>query len=186
MALIDKIDHAPLQSMYRYWLGLRPAGRRMPARSQIRPEDIPALLPHLFLVDVLPQTRDSQKGDSRTGRRYRLRLVGTHIAEHMGTSLTGRYLEEIATGALYDRYRHFFDAVATGPAVHYLASELYWRNRDWMMYRRLLLPLSDDDRTVNMLLGAGFYELRDSLDDGLRRLDETVTMHELENELQPL
>lgn len=184
MALIDTIDHAPLQSLYRYWLGLRRDGRRMPARRQIRPEDIPALLPHLFLVDVLPG--DSLPGNHAAERRYRMRLVGTHIAEHMGAALTGRYLDEIATGALYDRYRHFFDAVATGPAIHYLASELYWRNRDWMMYRRLLLPLSDDDRTVNMLLGAGFYEPRDTLDTGVRRLDETVTMHELENELLPL
>lgn len=179
MPLFATIDHPLLQEMYRYWLDLR-QGRRMPARRQIRPEDIPpALLPHIFLIDVLP-------GDGPAGNRYRLRLAGTHIVEHMGAGLTGKYIDEIARGALYERYRQFFDAVAMGPAAHYLASELYWRNRDWMMYRRLLLPLSDDGRTVNMLLGAGFYEPRDSLDAGVQRLDETVTMHDLENELVPL
>lgn len=172
MPLFAKIDHPLLQEIYRYWLELR-QGRRMPARRQIQPQDIPALLPYIFLVDVLPDG-------------YRFRLVGTHIAEHFGIDATGKRLDDVATGAFYQRARRDFDAVAQGPALHYIASELYWRDRHWMMYRRLLLPLSDDDRQVNMLIGLGVYEPRGDLDAVVNRQSETVTVHELENELLPL
>jgi hypothetical protein len=172
MTLAGKIDHPLLQSMYRYWLDRR-RDRRMPARRDLQPQDVPALLPHIFLVDVLPEG-------------YRFRLVGTHIAEHVGVNATGKTLEEAASGDFYQRARRDFDAVAQGPAIHYLASELYWRNRDWMMYRRLLLPLSDDGRQVNMLLGAGAYEPRGDLDAAVNRQSATVTVHELENALVPL
>ncbi|WP_370151654.1 PAS domain-containing protein [Ferrovibrio sp.] len=173
MAFIDHIDHGPTRLLYRYWLSRR-RDCLMPARRLIEPRDIAELLPHIFLADVMPQGR------------YRYRLVGTHIGEHVGRELTGSYLDELAEGRHYERFRTIFDLVATAPAINYFASELHWQDRSWMMYRRLLLPLSDDGITANMLLGASFYEPRDPRYDTVRRLDETIQVRELENETMAL
>jgi hypothetical protein len=59
----------------RYWLAKRGA-RSMPARSDIDPADIPALLPHIFLV---------HKSDGQ----FRFRLVGTAVEQQIGRGLTG-------------------------------------------------------------------------------------------------
>lgn len=162
-----EIQHAPLQAMYRYWLNQR-GDCTMPARRNIEPRDIRALLPHVFLVDVMP------------AGRYRFRLVGTHIVEHIG-DVTGQYLDEAASDEHYQRTKRHFDIVSQQPSIHYLASELYWRERSWTIYRRLLMPLSDDGLTVNMMIAAAFYEPRESCEGELHRLDETVSVRELEN-----
>ncbi len=164
---LGSLDHAPLQAMYHYWLKQR-GDCLMPARRNIQPQDIVALLPHIFLVDVMP------------AGRYRFRLVGTHIVEHIG-DVTGQYLDEAASGAFYQRAKQNFDTVALRPALHFLVSELHWRERHWTIYRRLLMPLSDDGLAVNMLIAAAFYEPRASGDTEIHRLDETVSVRELEN-----
>lgn len=164
---LDDIQHARLQAMYSYWLQQR-GDCAMPARRNIVPQDIPALLPHIFLVDVMP------------AGRYRFRLVGTHIVEHIG-DVTGKYLDEAASGEHYERAKRNFDTVSQQPAIHYLVSELYWRERSWTIYRRLLMPLSDDGLTVNMMMAAAFYEPRTACDGQVHRLDETVGVRELEN-----
>lgn len=166
MAFVD-IQHPRLQAMYGYWLKLR-GDCAMPARRSIAPQDIPALLPHIFLVDVMP------------AGRYRFRLVGTHIVEHVG-DVTGQYLDEAASGEHYERAKRNFDTVSQQPAIHYLVSELYWRERSWTIYRRLLMPLSDDGLTVNMMMAAAFYEPRTACEGVVHRLDETVSVRELEN-----
>ncbi len=52
-------------------------GRTLPSRWDIDPIEIPRLLPHIMLVDVM--------GPSL----YRYRLVGTEIATTMGVNATG-------------------------------------------------------------------------------------------------
>src|SRR5258706_4642995 len=61
--------------LYRYWDGTR-NGRLMPARRDIDPADIPALLPHVSLI---------HKPDGQ----FRFRLVGSAAAEQFGRDLTG-------------------------------------------------------------------------------------------------
>lgn len=174
MAFIDRIDHPLLRLLYRYWLARR-GQCLMPARRMIEPQELRELLPHLFMVDV-----------ERDEDRYRYRLVGTHIRDFLGEELTGRYLEEAAGGRHYMRFKRIFDTVANQPAINYFASEFFWKDRNWLMYRRLLMPLSDDGLTANILIGASVYESRDPLTDTVRRLDETIAVRELENETEAL
>ena len=63
----------------------------MARRADIDPTDIPKLLPHVMLVEVLASSR----------YRYRYRLIGTENAEAHGMNATGRYLDEVLPGQEY-------------------------------------------------------------------------------------
>jgi hypothetical protein len=124
--------------LYHYWLAKRD-GRRMPARRDIDPAEIPALLPHLSIVE-------------KVDGLFRYRLVGTGVARELGRDLTGRLVgsyvgaDPKSAGALQAVSERVFTSAhpvfATGEfkltsgAIHNMAV--------------LILPLSDDDTNVNM------------------------------------
>lgn len=124
-----------------YWLRIR-GDRRMPARADIRPEDIdPRTLPHVGLIDVLDG-----------GERFRYRLVGTAMNALYGCNYTGQFVDAAKApgyaSALIEEYRRCarhatiraFDAVQCYAGGH--------RRR----VHRLLLPLSSDGAGVDMIL----------------------------------
>src|SRR5436853_6265212 len=80
-----------LRQAYEYWR--RKAGARpLPSRADIDPVEIPRLLPHIMLVDVMGAAL------------YRYRLIGTEIAAAMGVNATGRLFHEML---LDDGYRAY-------------------------------------------------------------------------------
>jgi hypothetical protein len=174
MGFAEKIHHPLLKQLYAYWLGKR-AGICMPPRRAIAPDELRGLLPHLLLIDVVAAEQ-----------RYRYRLAGTHIREFFGREITGLHLDEIADGQPYRHFKAIFDTVAQLPAINYYASEFWWEQRHWLHYQRLLLPLSDDGLSVNMLVGASIYTPRDTLNGPLLQLNETITIRELENQTKRL
>ena len=93
-----------LRQLHRYWDGKR-AGRAMPARSDIDPTEIPALLPHIALIGV-------EKGPPR----LYYRLIGTHIVEALGRDNTGKYFEEAFQGQMLEDITRVYDAVITSRA----------------------------------------------------------------------
>lgn len=137
-----QIDSVRLQEALAYWLGKRSDGRLLPARADIDPLQLRALLPYLFLVDV---TTDPL--------RFRYRLIGTQIVRWSGGDGTGRYADDEFCGdgrfALLALYRM---AAETGRPVL-----TPWQpavlDRSMMMFTRLLLPLAADGVRVDMLMG---------------------------------
>lgn len=127
--------------LYVYWDDKR-AGRRMPARADIAPEQIRALLPNLMLIDVLEDD-------------FRYRLVGTRIVEDMGRNLTaasaGSYVEPAPyAAAVIDTYRRVRDLgvpVFTGGVYVSPRGVKHWVSR-------LLLPLGADHMHTNMILSS--------------------------------
>jgi hypothetical protein len=123
--------------LYRYWLAKRDS-RSMPARSDINPADIPALLPYMMLVEKV----DDQ---------FRYRLVGTAVAQEFGYdptgSFVGSYLIEpgsaAAARAIYER------AFTT---VHPVFATAEFKVMSGTIHHTSLfaLPLSDDGADVNM------------------------------------
>jgi hypothetical protein len=61
----------------------------MPCRADIDPIEIPRLLPHVMLVEVVE------------GSRYRYRLIGTENERAHGINATGCYLDEVLKGPEY-------------------------------------------------------------------------------------
>lgn len=128
-----------------YWrshCGDRPA----PARADLDPVvDLREIAQHLFLVDV-----------EHDPIRFRFRLVGTEVVQHVGLDMTGRYLDElIAAEEEYEKAKP--DYVETAQTLVPTTRIMKFMTADrglYVNYERLLLPLSDDGELVNMLLGA--------------------------------
>jgi hypothetical protein len=80
--VVPPISDARLKSALDYWRR-QSAGKAMARRTDIDPIDIPKLLPHVMLVEVL------------SAGRYRYRLIGTENTEAHGVNATGRYLDEV-------------------------------------------------------------------------------------------
>src|SRR5271165_4002420 len=64
--------------LYAYWQAKRGA-RLMPARSDIDPADIPALLPYVMLIE-------------KAGNQFLYRLVGSGVVREVGHDATGTYV----------------------------------------------------------------------------------------------
>jgi hypothetical protein len=125
-----------------YWA--RKRGHRFaPARADIDPLEITAILPRIMLADV------EQDSEGRTGFRYR--LSGTGIGEIHGVELTGRRPGDLRP-APYGRLveTHYREAVGRrSPLAHIIALQTNTKSRS---YARIILPLSADGETVDMLM----------------------------------
>jgi hypothetical protein len=132
--------HASLRKLYEYWDARRGA-RAMPARSDIDPIDLKALLPVLILIDVVPDAR-----------RYTYRLVGTREVEMRGRDPTGKSILEAYYGESAEETIFYLDRVVqTREPVLYRGTyqPLTTRTqRDDVLF----LPLSKDGEAVNMIM----------------------------------
>lgn len=134
-----------LHAVLKYWAAKRGAAA-MPSRRQIDPLELgPAVLPHLMLVDVEP------------GPRFRYRLFGTAVAEAFGNDPTGQYIDAVMVGSYRDFLLGLYgDLVAMKKPVY--STSIYGAQRQGKMWtQRLMLPLSGDGNTVDMVLACQVF-----------------------------
>jgi hypothetical protein len=133
------LDTARLRQAYDYWDAIR-EHRPMPARRDIDPAGMVPWLASTFLVDVLYDPLE-----------FRFRLVGTEVVHRFGMEITGRKLRELNLHGREHQTRAEYTAVVETRAPRY-SIEVSGSRNDWEI-ERLLMPLSDDGLTVNMLFG---------------------------------
>lgn len=137
--------HPRIRAFYTVWLRKRGI-RRAPARRDFDPVEMRDFLPNLYMFDVV-----------EPGARLRYRLIGTAVAELAG-EVTGKFIDEVLPPAMYAALRPHYDDVVRHFIPRYHANDLGWQGRPYIRYYRLLLPLSDDQRSVNMALGIHYHE----------------------------
>jgi len=131
------------RDLYDYWRSIAPAGV-LPGRQHFRPEDIPHLLANLYLRDVV---RDGGE------IRFRTRLMGTRLVTVLGRDTTGRFMDEIFDADYVVRQRAIYLRVIATGAPDLLATQAPVHDKEHIRYQRLLLPLAEDGRTVDILVG---------------------------------
>ena len=141
-----EIKTPALQRLYRAWEEKR-AGRDFPARRDFDPLDLKYVLGNLSLIDVRYDPL-----------RFRYRIHGTNIAERTGKELTGR---EVAAIELSEHRnlatQHFIQVIERRvPIVHYRRHALV-DNRVWS-YEALVMPLSSDGKTIDMLMSTLMWQ----------------------------
>lgn len=135
-----------LRSLAAHWHSLA-GGDALPARSAIDPTAMRPWLGNILLVDVI---------DGGAGFTYR--LYGSEVAEHFGRDLTGRTPSEFPAhhvDIILGAYRGVVETGRPRYTVHILSID----GRKFAAWERVVLPLSDDGRTVNHLL-VGLYRVR--------------------------
>ena len=113
--------------LYQYWLS-KCAARPMPARRDLDPGDIPALLSCLILIEV-----------HHTPLRYKVRLTGTEVDTITGLSLKGHWADDFPNSAsVIDR----FTWLVKNRKPYYVEDRLRYANKELTRYSCLVLPLS--------------------------------------------
>jgi hypothetical protein len=128
-----------LRPLWDYWRAKR-GKREMPERRDIEPAEIPALLPHISLFEVV-------------GDRFQFRIAGRFIVEAYGVEPRGMYLDEVLSKDRADAaLKGYRTAKDLRRAV--LARSEMTTPRGWSFpLTRLLLPLGSDSSVTHMLAG---------------------------------
>lgn len=139
----DRIRSQSLRSLLSYWNTKQMHLDRLPARADLQPEEMLPFLPFVALITVQNETP-----------RFQFRLVGTGIVGALGQEATSRAVDQTLFGTNAEEVERFFSIpVRThGPAY---ASGQYMvapTNRT-LGFETLLVPLSADGRSIDMLLG---------------------------------
>lgn len=128
-----------LKRLYAYWCERRGA-KRYPSRADIDPVDFGFALGLVSLIEV-----------QGPPLRFRYRLVSTKLTEHLGYEMTGKFVDEIPpseTRAYTEASYKEALARRTPVFVHDTVLLDGWL---WT-HETLVLPLSADDATINMLM----------------------------------
>jgi hypothetical protein len=130
---------AALIRLYAYWRERRGA-KRFPARSDIDPVDFSFALGRVSLVDVL-----------NAPRRFRFRLVATILTEHLGYEMTGKFLDQVPQIETRAYTERLYATALERRNPLYARDEIVLDGRRWK-HEVLVLPLSSDDRSIDMLM----------------------------------
>lgn len=125
----------------------RKADRSMPSRADFNPETLKGYLGHLTLIDI-----------ERDPLRFRYRLVGTVVTNATGRDVTGHYLDDCYTKPHYENViRSFYQAMETFEPVR-SSGTMSHTDKEHLLVETLDMPLSDDGKTVNMILKANVFK----------------------------
>lgn len=133
-----------LQEGYRYWDRKR-AGRPMPARADIDPAEITALLPHVVLLEVLRDAAPELPLD------FRYRLMGTEVEAHLTMRYTGLRMSGIPHQRAPSRMWKNFTAVVDARRPLFTEVPYIGQHREFLAAQDLITPLSADGESVDML-----------------------------------
>jgi hypothetical protein len=132
-----------LAKLWEYWNTKR-GTRLMPARADLDPLEIPRLLPVVYLLDVLHDPL-----------RFRVRLVGTAVREFAGEDFTGQPVDEnLYDNRADDAVDVLKQVVERKAPIAVRGNAIFEQGREWQKNEALIMPLSSDGVTVDMLLGA--------------------------------
>lgn len=132
-----------------YWADKR-GDRALPLRSDLDPVEIPQLLRHLILIDVLDGPRD-----------YRYRLMGDEILTRVTPGLKGRRFREIdGKGPGTGLWESMTRVVNTG-LPRYGRAGYAGPHRYTAGVNDLLLPFSEDGSTVSQVLVVALFRDRE-------------------------
>ena len=123
----------------RYW-ELRRGEHTMPARADIDPLHIPALLPQVFLIDVRREPLD-----------FDYRLLGTQIVRHSEADYTGKSLRDLPAQCPPSQMWSLFQRVVEERRPY--SAEVPYLHLPGKSVEILATPLSDDGSNVNMIFG---------------------------------
>lgn len=131
----------------------RRGSRAMPARGDIDPVEMPRfVLPYLVLFDVFDH-----------GARFRWRLAGTEVVNRFGRDATGRFGEEVLTGAYLAFITSLTEQACRRGVPVYSHAIFRWTTAHAMTTSRLYVPLGDEAAGVTHVLGAHAFGARASL-----------------------
>jgi len=131
--------HPDLRRLLDYWRDKRGA-RAFPRRADIDAVDLGFMLARIALTEV-----------HEGARRYRLRVVGSWWAQLSGVELTGTWVDDWSQANLRKLTTDTYEAVIAA-RTPLCARRDTWVDDKKLSYEILLLPLSEDDARISMIM----------------------------------
>jgi hypothetical protein len=152
---LSSINSPILRQGVAYW-NAKCGERMMPARTDLDPAEMIAILPHVILIDVLREPLD-----------FRYRLIGTITEEHMAEPYTGRRLSEISHQRAPSRIWSCCERVVESQQP--LRSDIPYvgPKQDFTTIEDIMLPLASDGATVDMIFVVVEYLRKNEVAAGL-------------------
>jgi hypothetical protein len=135
--------HPDLVRLLQYWQGRR-GTRAFPRRADIDVLDLGFMLPRIALTEV-------HEADPPEARRYRLRVVGSWWATLAGFELTGMWLDDLPLANMRKLTVDTYDSVLAARRPLCAVRDA-WVDDKKLGYEILLLPLSEDDTRISMIV----------------------------------
>ena len=130
-----------LDKLLKFWESKR-NGRQFPSKTDFDPLELKPWLGNLEILDVTNEVPP----------RYRFRLVGTNINNIDGEDITGRYADDVFSEH-YDTIVADFDKALLKKGPYYKFNAWVENLKGYQMrYDKLVLPLSKDGSSIDMLL----------------------------------
>ena len=116
---------------------------RFPAAAALGPAELKFVLPDVHIYTVSPEPP-----------RYRIRLIGTRMTEHMGRNLTGLAVEDIPQETLRRAASGILHAVEiAGACLHLMAPRaVALPNGDHKALESFWMPCADDGETIDRII----------------------------------
>ncbi|MGJ3259014.1 MAG: PAS domain-containing protein [Rhodospirillales bacterium] len=134
--------HDDYRTLIDFWRAKKPADKPAPCLHDVDLMDLYAIASKLVIVDI----------ETGTGgeRAYRWRFAGTALRDFIGIELTGRYLHDTADETTNRDTAAIYAEIARNGGHHYWERKLGLKDRDrsFLSYSRLILPLLGGDGTV--------------------------------------
>ena len=142
----EELRSLMLRRLVGYWDILR-GDRPMPARCQLKPEEMAFALAQIMLVDIHWPSAVTEASDPT----FRFRLVGSRIEATGHRGLTGRWAHELQPEFYRNTVlRAYREATAAGePSIRRIQ---YTKDGNELRYERMALPLSSRGGQPDMLL----------------------------------
>ncbi|HJR20684.1 MAG TPA: PAS domain-containing protein [Dongiaceae bacterium] len=150
--VLARIRSPKIAQLLRYWHGLR-GGRAFPARVDINPAEIKALLPHIMITSISYQPF-----------RVLYRLVGTEIVHWAGLDFTNRFADELVFDDDGRDWTDYYRAAIDARKPAHGLTDWIVESRMPLWVEALICPLSSDGRMIDRCLAIEDYEPMDALD----------------------
>ena len=141
--------HPDVLAFHVYWES-KCCGREMPSRADLDPFEMKRFLPGIMLIDVVADAR-----------RYVYRLIGTREVSIRGNDPTGKSIFEGFFGPSLDAAMSLTDQVVTTRSPLFLHRTFTAPDGRPGDEEFVMAPLSDDGRTVNMIVAYTHHRLFD-------------------------
>lgn len=129
-----------------WWQARRTDLGHLPGRQHFDPLEIPALLPNIYLVDVVPPDR------------FRWRLIGSEITAMAGRNSTGRFFDALYDPATYGNFVASFRAVVQSRRPMRSFGDFAFTARGYVRFEALEVPLAEDGAHVDIVFGIAVSE----------------------------
>lgn len=119
-------------------------GRTMPSRSDLSARTMRNHLGRLMLFERV---------EGPTGRRYRVRLMGTGLNQVWG-DMTGKFIDEVIPERLLPRWHAFIELVLAAGAPLRFTARVDFQGKDFLVAELGGVPLTDDAGEPTMVMAA--------------------------------